>query len=167
MTIDITTGNLLLPAIDFTHDNNTSWTDPRTKRIYHYPAEVTVIAAPASSTKPIVRVFLTARELANEWKYRRTQGDWFGGEFGRSKSILDLQKRFFNDDQAIAITQRQHVLYRLKVETLKLNRYVQDAIDTLPAVYDQTIYNDFIRNWGTHIVQQTLVGMITLMWKFE
>ena len=158
MTIDITTGHLLLPAIDTTYDNNTSWVDPITNEIYYYPSEISVVSTADVTSDLIVRTFLTARELALEWKYGRVRGTWFGGEFGHSKSTLDLQQRFFSDDQAIAITQKASVLYRLKVETLKLNRYVLNALNKLPRIYDETIYADFLRNWGTHIVQQSLVG---------
>jgi hypothetical protein len=158
MTIDITTGNLLLPAIDFTHDNNTSWTDSTTNQTYWYPREISVLPVDQNENQPIARVFLTAGELANHWKYAQTRGDWLGGEFGHSKSILDIQSRFFADDQAIAITQKPYVLYRLKVEVLKLNVYAADAINQLPKVYNEIIYADFLRNWGTHIVLKSLVG---------
>jgi hypothetical protein len=158
MTIDITTGTLLLPAIDFTHDNTTSWQDPVTNEVYWYPREISVLPIDATENQPVARVFLSASELANHWKYGQTRGDWLGGEFGHSKSILDIQARFFADDQAIAITQKPYVLYRLKVEVLKLNVYVKDAINALPKIYNENIYADFLRNWGTHIVLKSLVG---------
>ncbi|CAF4953391.1 unnamed protein product, partial [Rotaria socialis] len=31
-------------------------------------------------------------------------------------------------------------------------------IEKLPAIYNETLYDDFLQNWGTHIVQQALVG---------
>ena len=163
MTFDITEGTLLLPAIDFTDDNTTSWKDPLTNETYWHPREVSVIPVDANENQPIARVFLRASELANYWKYGQTRGDWLGGEFGHSKSILDLQSRFFADDQAIAITQKPYVLYRLKVEVLKLNVYARDAISALPKIYDETIYADFLRNWGTHIILNSLVGKFRLV----
>ena len=158
MTFDITTGDLLLPAIDFNVDNNTWWSDPLTSQTYWYPREITVLSVDQSENQPVARTFLTSSELANHWRYAQTRGDWLGGEFGHSKSILDLQARFFSDDQAIAITQQPYVLYKLKVETLKLNTYAISAINALPKIYDEVIYSDFLRNWGTHIVLQSLIG---------
>jgi hypothetical protein len=163
MTFDITTGNLLLPAIDFTHDNNTSWQDPLTNETYWCPREITVLSVDQKENQPVARVFLSSSELANHWKYAQTRGDWLGGEFGHSKSILDLQARFFSDDQAIAITQQPYVSYKLKVETLKLNKYAISAINALPKIYDEVIYSDFLRNWGTHIVLQSLIGKFEIM----
>jgi hypothetical protein len=163
MTIDITTGRLLLPAIDFTDDNTTFWKDPLTNEIYWHPREVSVISVAENENQPIARAFLSASELANYWKYEQTRGDWLGGEFGHSKTILDLQSRFFADDQAIAITQEPYVLYRLKVEELKLNIYVKDAINALPKIYNEIIYADFLRNWGTHIVLKSLVGKFQIV----
>jgi hypothetical protein len=163
MTLDITTGNLLLPAIDFTHDNTTSWQDPLTNEVYWYPREISVLPVDANENQPVARVFLGASELANQWKYAQTQGDWLGGEFGHSQSMLDLQARFFSDDQAIAITQKPEVLYRLKVEVLKLNTFVTSAINALPKVYNENIYSDFLRNWGTHIVLNSLVGRFEIV----
>ncbi|CAF4059651.1 unnamed protein product [Rotaria sp. Silwood2] len=158
MTIDITKGTLLLPAIDFTHDNTTFWSDPVTNETYWYPREISVLPVDEKDNEPVARTFLTASELENHWKYGQARGDWLGGELGHSKSILDIEARFFADDQAIAITQKPYVLYRLKVEVLKLNEYATSAINALPKVYNEMIYDSFLRNWGTHIVLKSLVG---------
>ena len=149
---------MLLPVIDFTHDNNTPWQDPMTNQTYWCPKEVSVLSVDKRENQPIARAFPSATELANHWKYGAQRGDWLGGEFGHSKSILELQQRFFSDDQAIAITQKPHVLYRLKVEVLKMNVYAEDAMNALPKVYNEVIYSDFIRHWGTHIIIRSLVG---------
>ncbi|CAF4660129.1 unnamed protein product [Rotaria sp. Silwood1] len=158
MTIDIIKGTLLLPPIDFTHDNTTYWQDPLTNEIYWYPREISVLPVEQNANEPVARTFLTASELENHWKYGQTRGDWLGGELGHSKSILDIQARFFADNQAIAITQKPYALYRLKVEVLKLNVYAKNAVDALPKVYNETIYESFLQNWGTHIVLKSLVG---------
>jgi hypothetical protein len=162
MTLDVTTGNLLYPAIDFTNDNTVPWLDPLTGEEYWRPREISVLPVDEKENQPVAHVFLSSSELANHWKYAQTRGDWLGGEFGHSKSILDLQARFFSDDQAIAITQQPFVLYRLKVETLKLNTYVTNAINALPKIYNEVIYSDFLRNWGTHIVLQSLIGKLKI-----
>ena len=151
MTIDITTGTLLLPAIDFTDDNTTSWKDPLTNETYWHPREISVVPVDANENQPIARIFLSASELANYWKYGQTRGDWLGGEFGHSKSILDLQSRFFTDDQAIAITQKPYVLYRLKVEVLKLNVYVRDAISALYQRFMTKLYMRIFFKIGAHM----------------
>jgi hypothetical protein len=167
MTLDVTTGNLLYPAIDFTHDDTTSWQDPLTSEVYWYPREISVRPVNEKENQPVAHVFLSSSELANHWRYAQTRGDWLGGEFGHSKSILDLQARFFSDDQAIAITQQPFVLYELKVETLKLNKYVINAINALPKNYDEVIYSDFLRNWGTHIVLKSLVGRFEIFKRYK
>ncbi|CAF3928241.1 unnamed protein product [Rotaria sordida] len=158
MTIDITRGTLLLPAIELTYDNITSWQDPLTNETYWYPREVSILPVNQSENEPVAYTFLTASELENHWKYGQTRGYWLGGELGHSKPILDIQARFFSDNQAIAITQKPYVLYRLKVEQLNLNIYVKNAIRALPKVYNEIIYESFLRNWGTHIVLKSLVG---------
>ncbi|CAF3492650.1 unnamed protein product [Rotaria sp. Silwood1] len=158
MTIDIIKGTLLLPPIDFTHDNTTYWQDPLTNEIYWYPREISVLPVEQNANEPVARTFLTASELENHWKYGQTRGDWLGGELGHSKSILDIQARFFADNQAIAITQKPYALYRLKVEVLKLNVYAKNAVNALPKVYNEMIYESFLRNWGTHIVLKSIVG---------
>lgn len=149
-----------MPAIDFTHKNTTSWIDPYNNQTFWYPEEITVLPVSETENQPQAHVFRTAAELANHWKYAQVRGDWLGGEFGHSQSILNLQSKFFYDDQAIAITQQPHVLYRLKVETLHLNPYVQNAINALPKVYNEAIYADFLRNWGTHIIIKSLIGKL-------
>ena len=42
-----------------------------------------------------------------------------------------------------------HVLYQIKVETLHLNPYVQNAISA-----------DFLRNWDTRIIIKSLIGKL-------
>lgn len=158
ITLDITTGNLLSPAIEFTYRNTTYWNDTFNNQIYWSPEEVTVLPVEAKENLPIARVFHNPKELANEWKYERLQGTWLGGEFGHSKAILDLYKRFFTKNQAVAITQKPTVLYRIRLENLRLNRYARAAVDTLTHTFNEELYTDFINSWGTHIVQQALIG---------
>ncbi|CAF2064098.1 unnamed protein product [Rotaria magnacalcarata] len=158
MTLDITTGRLLLPALENNFFGNNYWIDPNTNRMHQAPRGIIFPRISQDENRPISRVFLSAAELSNEWKYERLRGSWLGGEFGHSKSLLDIYSRFFSKNQATAITQKPTVLYRLRVENLRLNQYAREAVEKLPAVYNETLYDDFIQNWGTHIVQQALVG---------
>ncbi|CAF3790676.1 unnamed protein product [Rotaria sp. Silwood1] len=158
MTLDITTGTLLLPALEYTYLGNNYWTDPISNIVYQAPRGVTFPEISQDENNPIARVFLTAAELSNEWKYEKLRGSWLGGEFGHSKSLADIYNRFFSNNQATSITQKPNVLYRLRVENLQLNTYAKQAIARLPTTYDETLYSDFLRNWGTHIVQQSLIG---------
>ncbi|CAF3355403.1 unnamed protein product, partial [Rotaria sp. Silwood2] len=158
MTLDITSGAVLLPAVEYTYPHTTSWTDPVTNQTYWVPQEVSLSSVSTDENQAVARVFLTSLELSNEWKYERLRGKWLGGEFGHSKSMLNIQSRFFSNNQATAITQKPEVLYRLRVENLQLNKYARAALMALTPTYNETLYNDFIRTWGTHIVQQSLVG---------
>ncbi|CAF2956474.1 unnamed protein product, partial [Rotaria sp. Silwood2] len=158
MTLDITTGTLLLPALEYIYLGNNYWTDPISNTTYQAPRGVTFPTFSENDNQPVARVFLTATELSNEWKYEKLRGSWLGGEFGHSKSLADIYSRFFSNNQATAITQKPYVLYRLRVENLRLNKYAKQAIAQLPTTYNETLYNDFLRNWGTHIVQQSLIG---------
>ncbi|CAF3709607.1 unnamed protein product [Rotaria sp. Silwood1] len=123
MTLDITSGALLLPAMEYTYPHTTSWTDPVTNQTYWVPQEVSLSSVSTDENQPVARVFLTSLELSNEWKYERLRGKWLGGEFGHSKSMLDIQSRFFSNNQATAVTQKPEVLYRLRVENLQLNNF--------------------------------------------
>jgi hypothetical protein len=160
MTLDITTGNLLLPAIEFTYPNTTFWIDPFNNQTYWSPQEVAVLPANLSANVPVARVFLNPEELINEWKYERLEGTWLGGEFGHSKLVLDIYNKFFSNNQAVSITQHPTALYRVRVENLRLNRYARAAVDALTHTYDEVLYTDFINTWGTHIVQQAVIGKL-------
>ena len=158
MSLDITTGGLRLPALDYIYRGTNYWTDPQTKRMYQAPMGITFPPVSAKDSEPAIRVFRTAAELSNAWKYEKLKGSWLGGEFGHSKGLLDIYDKFFSKNQATAISQNPIVLYRLRVENLLLNKYARQAIRTLTPEYNETLYEDFIRNWGTHIVQQSLIG---------
>ncbi|CAF4664357.1 unnamed protein product, partial [Rotaria socialis] len=126
MTLDITTGRLLLPALENNFFGNNYWIDPNTNRMYQAPRGITFPRISQDENRPVSRVFLSAAELSNEWKYERLRGSWLGGEFGHSKSLLDIYSRFFSKNQATAITQKPTVLYRLRVENLRLNQYARE-----------------------------------------
>lgn len=158
MTLDVTTGKLLLPAIEFTYPNTTFWMDPFNNQTYWSPQEVAVLGVNASENVPVARVFLNPNELINEWKYERLEGTWLGGEFGHSQTVLDIYNKFFTEKQAVSITQHPTGLYRLRLENLQLNQYARAAVDALTHTYNEVLYNDFINTWGTHIVQQTVIG---------
>ncbi|CAF3989734.1 unnamed protein product, partial [Adineta steineri] len=158
MTLDITTGSLLLPAIEFTYPNTTFWTDPFNNQTYWSPQEVAILPANVSENVPIARIFLNPAELINEWKYERLEGTWLGGEFGHSQNVLDIYDKFFSSNQAVSITQHPTALYRVRVENFRLNRYARAAIDALTHTYNEVLYTDFINAWGTHIVQEAVIG---------
>ncbi|CAF3687438.1 unnamed protein product [Rotaria sp. Silwood1] len=97
-------------------------------------------------------------QLADVWTRASGSGSWLGGELGHTKSVLDINLKFFSKQQATAITQQPIGLYRLEVNNLTLNEYVKEAISLLPATYDASIYSDFMDTWGTHIAVSTLIG---------
>ncbi|CAF1403957.1 unnamed protein product, partial [Didymodactylos carnosus] len=165
ITIDITTGELLLPALEWTFPSSPGshqiWTDSYSNQSYVIPNDVTVTDALADENIPTVHIFKTQRELANEWTQGYGKSSWLGGQFGLVKSILNLYKQFFTDNQATAISQNPLALYKLSVENLRLNPYAKEAVSALPLVYDDVAYNDFINSWGTHIAVETLIGGMT------
>lgn len=158
MTLDITTGKLLYPALQYNYRGANIWTDPATTISYQVPLGFGVLPIKQEDNSSISRVFLTAAELSNEWRYEKLRGSWLGGAFGHSKSLLDIYSKFFANDQATAITQKPTVLYRIRVENLQLNKYASAAIRLLTDIYNENLYGEFIRHWGTHIVRQSLVG---------
>ncbi|CAF1306922.1 unnamed protein product [Adineta ricciae] len=158
MTFDIITGDILRPALKYTYSNITFWTDSFTNRQYFVPKEVSFPLTVDNDSVPVAHVFLTATELSNRWRYDRLQGDWLGGEFGHSQSLLNIYKKYFSSDESVAITQHPTVLYRMRVENFQLNDEARAATDALTPTYNESLYSDFLREWGTHIVQQSLVG---------
>ena len=143
--MDITTGDLLLPALELTYSNITNWKDPLTNQTYFVPKEVSLPAFNESEHDPMPRAFLTATELSNKWRYDRLQGEWLGGEFGHSQSLLDIYAKYFSADEAIAITQHPTILYRMRVENFQLNSKALAAVSALTASYNASLYSDFLR----------------------
>ena len=145
MTMDITTGNLLLPALEYTYSNITNWEDPLTNQAYFVPKEVSLPSFHSSERDPVAHVFLTATELSNKWRYDRLEGVWLGGEFGHSQSLLNIYEKYFSADEAIAITQHPTILYRMRVENFQLNNEALAAVNALTASYNESLYSDFLR----------------------
>jgi len=161
LTIDVTTGELKLPALKY-DDSPTTWTDPSTRVVYNIPYGVSLSVKGVSSENiPITRVFKTEEQLVSVWETGYKQGNWLGGEFGQSKGILDLYNKFFSKQQATSINQHPQALYKLSLTgqwEKKLNAYVMMALHSLPAKYDSNTYSRFMDTWGTHVAKDTLVG---------
>ncbi|CAF4029862.1 unnamed protein product, partial [Rotaria sp. Silwood1] len=163
VAIDITTGKLLLPALEFSKDGNTTW--QINDQSFHVPPEVNVTrpfyAVGAADIN--IRIFQTETEMANVWLRNAEAGYWSGGQFAYSRNISDLYYSYFKDNQATAILQRLETLYILKANKtmMKLNRHAQAAVDSLTAAYDENLYRQFMDAWGTHVTTETEVGVMT------
>ena len=178
LTIDVSTGELKLPALDYNYDHPTStWTDPLSKITFDLPEGLSLSTVDiAGENVAKVRVFRDEEELVSVWESGYKEGNWLGGEFGQSKSILDLYNKFFSKQQSTSINQHPRAVYKLSVGEAweqRLNVYVKTALQALPEQFDSNIYSRFIDTWGTHVASKTLVGgmfeqQITMkdcMWK--
>ncbi|CAF4831041.1 unnamed protein product [Rotaria sp. Silwood1] len=161
MTIDISTGKLMLPVLELTYPSKLKiWKDEKgSGRSFSIPNEISLTPVDVNrDNKPTSYIYPTPMQLADVWTRASGSGSWLGGELGHTKSVLDINLKFFSKQQATAITQQPIGLYRLEVNNLTLNEYVKEAISLLPATYDASIYSDFMDTWGTHIAVSTLIG---------
>merc|ERR1719312_633219 len=163
LTIDVSTGELKLPAWNFDTAGSTgTWTDPGTGEKFLLPKGLSLNSGGvAGENVPQTHVFKSASELANVWEQGYKAGNWLGGEFGHSKSVLDLFTKFFSKQQSTAINQHPAALYRLTLNGAwekNLNVFAQAALKALPQAYDANLYNRFMDTWGTHVARDTLVG---------
>ena len=161
LTIDVTTGELKLPALDY-KDSTATWTDPSTQLTYAIPQGVTLSTVGVQAeNKPTTRVFKTEDHLTSVWESGYKRGSWLGGEFGQSKGVLDLYEKLFSKQQATSINQHPRALYKLSLSPgweKNLNAFVKIALQSLPVNYDANVYSRFMDTWGTHVGRNTLVG---------
>jgi hypothetical protein len=166
MTIDISTGIITLPALQLTYSDGAEnlWTDPYSKQSFIIPNEVLLTNVSDDENKPAVHIFKTEVDLVDVWTRDADSGYWTGGEFGLTKTILDVYTKFFTDNQATSISQNSFGLYILTMisanspSSLVLNKYAKAAINSLTQVYDEEIYKTFMDVWGTHIAVSTKIG---------
>ena len=166
MAIDISTGDILLPALSFT-PGTTTWTDRESGDTFLVPDEVTITEPQVDDNNVNVKIFPTENDLVQVWLRNYEAGQWSGGEFARTKNISDVYDRFFKNGQATAISQDLNVVYTISMKlandpkSLALNEYAEAAINALTADYDEELYNNFIDAWGTHITVSNKVGGMT------
>lgn len=163
MTIDISTGKLMLPALELTFPTDSTsrlWRDKNgTTRSFQIPNEITLTPVDANrDNQPTTHIYPTAMQFADVWTRSSGSGSWLGGALGHSESVLNVNAKFFSLQQATAITQYPMGLYRLEVTNLTLNEYAKEALRLLPVVYDESVYDDFMDTWGTHIAVSTFLG---------
>ncbi|KAL4511137.1 hypothetical protein ABPG73_008215 [Tetrahymena malaccensis] len=160
-SFDISTGELKLPAIELTYQQ-----EPSPDQIYKDPfSEKSFIIADETIVEQInldadVKVFKNEFELTSIWLDATQRGQWLGGEYSQSKDLNDVFDRFFKGNQETSISQLPKNVIRLafKTDNLRLNRFAQRAIDALPEEFQQDVYNEFLNSWGTHISVDTYIG---------
>jgi hypothetical protein len=163
MTIDISTGKLMLPVLELTYSITSKpkiWQNGNsTEQSFYIPNEITLTPVDVNrDNKPTSYIYPTPMQFADVWTRSSGSGSWLGGELGHSKSVLNINTKFFSTQQATAITQNPIGLYRLEVTNLTLNQYAKEALRLLSSVYDESVYNDFMDTWGTHIAVSTFIG---------
>ena len=162
MTIDISTGKLMLPVLELSYPTDSTlriWKDESgTGQSFQIPYEITLSPVNINrDNKPTSYIYPTPMQFAAVWTRVSGSGSWVGGQLGYTQSVLDVNLKYFSTQQATAITQHPLGLYRLEVNNLTLNEYDREALKLLPADFDESIYNDFMDTWGTHIAVSTFV----------
>ncbi|CAF1295634.1 unnamed protein product [Rotaria sp. Silwood1] len=171
MAIDISNGNVLLPALQLTYPLSLSsgsvWKDPHSGRIFILPNEVSLEPLNDNSLDVNVSLYSTPAEFIDAWLRVGVDSDWSASLLSNLQDISNIDSTYFSDDQGTAIAQNYSKLYNLRVKgiddsiSLPLNSYARTAINALTATYDEDLYNAFFNAWGTHIVVETTVGGIT------
>ncbi|KAL4499398.1 hypothetical protein ABPG73_008948 [Tetrahymena malaccensis] len=160
-SFDITTGNLKLPAVQLTYQQEPSdqqiWKDDASGNQFIIADETDIELV---QLQPDVKIYKNEFDLSNIWTNAASNGEWFGGWYSQSKDINDVYSKFFKGDQEVSISQLTKSVVRLKFKTdnLKLNKYAQRAVNALPQEFQPQIYSDFLDSWGTHISVDTYIG---------
>ncbi|KAL4511132.1 hypothetical protein ABPG73_008210 [Tetrahymena malaccensis] len=160
-SFDISTGELKLPAIQLTYQQEPSqdqiYRDPITSNQYVIADETQVENINLDAD---VKIFKNEFELTNIWIDAVQNGQWLGGEYSKSKDLNQVFERFFKGNQETSISQQAKNVVRLtfKTDNLRLNKFAQRAIDSLPEEFQPDVYNDFLNSWGTHISVDTFIG---------
>jgi hypothetical protein len=171
MAIDISTGDVLLPALQLTYplspSSDSLWTDPHSGRIFILPNEVNIEPLNDVSLDVNVSSYSSPTEFIDAWLRLGTDSDWSASLLSNLQDISDIDSTYFLDDQGTAIAQNYSKLYNLRVKaiydptSLPLNSYARTAINALTAAYDEDLYNAFFNAWGTHVAVETTVGGVT------
>ena len=164
MAIDVSTGDLLLPALQLSPGNQ-PWIDKESQQTFLVPPEITLTETSSNDRTINVRIFRSETELVDVWLKNAEAGGWTGGQLAHVQNISDVYKNYFQDNQATAITQELKTMYTVAIkdndQSLKLNRYAQRAINALTVQYNDELYQNFMDAWGTHITVSTTVGGMT------
>ena len=154
LTLDVSTGDLKLPAWSFDFSGNTNvWTDPNSGDKFLLPNGLLLSTDVEIENVANTNVFKSAAELVSVWESGYETGNWLGGEFGNSKDVVDLYEKFFSKQQSTSINQHPKALYRLTLTKdweNHLNIYALAALRALPEIYDSNIYNRLVLNIAIH-----------------
>ncbi|EAR82452.2 MAC/perforin domain protein (macronuclear) [Tetrahymena thermophila SB210] len=161
VSFDITTGELKLPAIQLTYQNEPTqeqiWKDPLSQNQFIIADETQVEQI---ELQPDIKIFQNEQDLSNLWIEAAQNGYWLGGQYSHSQDLIQIYEKFFKGDQEMSVSQMAKNVLRMtfKNDNLSLNKYAQRAVNALPQEYSPEVYSDFLESWGTHISVDTYIG---------
>lgn len=150
-------GQIKLPFLQMSYTQNKYYTS-KTGKQYHIPDEVSLKENNISHQNRITNIYKTIDQYLNNIDPNRTT--IYSGTLGLPVNDIPYFLHFFDNGQSIiSSTTEYRSNFNLDLtDTQIIIPSVQQAINSLPKVYDSYLYNLFIEYWGTSIVLSGVAG---------
>jgi hypothetical protein len=157
--VDALTGQTKFPVVSFTYNDGKTWTNPYTSEVYDV-ADQTVIYA-ESQADMVVAVHWSLQDYATALAQYAGVGEEYAGAFGKSEEVVEAHAVFAGGENVLAVTRNTFTLYEIvsaPSDVLTINPTFSRMLDALPAEYDADSYGRILKNFGTHVLVQAVLG---------
>jgi len=167
--IDVRTGDVRAPIINFHYTYQNRWTNPYNSRTYLVPDELEIANTPGSyyeKTNHIIQNMTAYQELQKQW-HHLSIGIPFIFAFQNNKETGAIKELLKNNDVTVFMADTNFAFYEMQMWPYELlegqeNSRLTKMIATLPSqrttAADKEQYNRFIRTFGTHYNAQCKFG---------
>jgi len=157
--LDALNGETKFPVVSFTYTAGQTWTSPYNSQVYDVPDQTVIYAQ--SEADMGVQVHWSLQDYATSVaQYAGVAGELLGA-FAKSEEVLEAYSVFAGGENVLAVTRNTFTLYEIIAapsDGLPLNPNFARMVDALPAEYDAVKYGKLIKNFGSHVVVQVVLG---------
>ena len=152
---DIVTGDIRLPNMQWTFNNNKLWQDPNSGYTFAYPDQV-ILGSDSSSTKEEYVFTSFSDYLFN------SSGSYSSGinlhffQFGEEEQ--NVRRGFDGAQSVLGLVIQYYTRYGMSITNINASSTLLDEISKLPETYDAVVYYQFLLRWGTHFASEATYG---------
>jgi len=152
---DITTGDMKLPAVQWTFKDAKSWHSPFTGITYAVPDQIALSTSSSSAKRE--KVYNSyASYVTNSTEAYSSGWDGYFFQFGTEEQTV--RRAFDKTESIVAVAEELYISHSMQLDDYSASNELLYAMNQLPATYDQEIYFNFLAYWGTHISTSASYG---------
>lgn len=167
--IDVRTGDLRAPIVNFHYSYQNRWTNPYNSKTYLVPDELEISNTPGSyyeKTNHIIQNMTAYQELQKQW-HSLSIGIPFIFAFQNNKETGVIKELLRNNDATVFMAETNFAFYEMQMwphdllegqESSRLTKMIATLPSSRKTADEKSQYSRFINTFGTHYNSQSRFG---------